>query len=440
MEIGIISCGESVSDETAEQPLAKKRRLENNEKSLKSTFCFFLFYLDNLCYTFLKKNILVFFLQKINTALFLFLATIELANCYFLIENSDEKESILDRFRIENKWNGLNDFPQYFEIKFKQNGQVFKHRKYPDIHVIDKDGNPKKYALKKSEDFQHYINLEGNAYATLIKNNNSDDSYRFIGRIFSKTEANTTFDIYPVKKVENPKTFNPKNKYYHAIKKRNTKDETKNHSFLNTLKNKDYIVEKKKSLKSANLLRKLTKSGTGQFVLNLETIIVADYSLINEHKRISKSEDLDVVFNNLRIYLSHVMHAVDQKYQNSFKNDNEMKINIFLTNFVFVTDPAEAPWVDPSLVGDPNNPTYDNQDVIVATPTIQSFKNYMESKTFPFEYDHAMALFKKDLWADGNDIPENRKGVAGFAYVAGTCENIRYSVTEEQGGFRSIFD
>lgn len=89
-----------------------------------------------------------------------------------------------------------------------------------------------------------------------------------------------------------------------------------------------------------------------------------------------------------------------------------MKINIFLTNFVFVTvnnfflfyieqlsicylkDPSEAPWVDSSIVGDPNFPTYQGQEVIVATPTITTFRNYMESKSFPFEYDHAMALFK----------------------------------------------
>ena len=46
------------------------------------------------------------------------------------------------------------------------------------------------------------------------------------------------------------------------------------------------------------------------------------------------------------------------------------------------------------MVGDPNFPSYEGQDVIVATPTITAFRNYMESKIFPFEYDHAMALFK----------------------------------------------
>ena len=32
-----------------------------------------------------------------------------------------------------------------------------------------------------------------------------------------------------------------------------------------------------------------------------------------------------------------------------------------------------------------------------------------------------------------------RTGVAGFAYVKGTCTNIRYSVSEDQGGFTSIY-
>lgn len=68
---------------------------------------------------------------------------------------------------------------------------------------------------------------------------------------------------------------------------------------------------------------------------------------------------------------------------------------INLLNFLIVIkDPSEASYVNPNLVGDPNYPTFEGQDVIVATPTIQAFKNYMESKTFPFQYDHAMALFK----------------------------------------------
>lgn len=82
----------------------------------------------------------------------------------------------------------------------------------------------------------------------------------------------------------------------------------------------------------------------------------------------------------------------------------------------------------------------------------------MNSKTFDFQYDHAMALFKylniiilftdkmfsiyflrKDLWKDGTDSPSVRTNVAGFAYLKGVCNNIRYSVSEDQGGFSSIY-
>ncbi|RNA20468.1 A disintegrin and metallo ase with thrombospondin motifs [Brachionus plicatilis] len=211
----------------------------------------------------------------------------------------------------------------------------------------------------------------------------------------------------------------------------------------------------------------------------------------------------------MRVYFSHLMHSVDQKYQNSFKNDLQMKINILLTNFLFLTDPLETTWADSSISGDPQYPTYDGKEVIVANPALIRFRLSNVFKIFKFDLifkaeiynqkihysevlqtdlshpglgpdlrlvsfefnlflsrlklvilaqylkfnfkfidlmekiskirNHFLVVIIKDLWGQSNSGPEQRKGIAGLAYLDGTCTSNRYSISEENGGFSSIY-
>ena len=63
----------------------------------------------------------------------------------------------------------------------------------------------------------------------------------------------------------------------------------------------------------------------------------------------------------------------------------------------------------------------------------------MNSKTFPFTYDQATALFSKDMWSpDTTQTPDTKAGVVGFAYVSAICTSNRYSIIEEYGGFQEV--
>ena len=51
-------------------------------------------------------------------------------------------------------------------------------------------------------------------------------------------------------------------------------------------------------------------------------------------------------------------------------------------------------WTNPSIVGEAANPTYNGRDVILMTYTLTAFKDYMNSLTLSFDFDHAIGLFK----------------------------------------------
>lgn len=65
-----------------------------------------------------------------------------------------------------------------------------------------------------------------------------------------------------------------------------------------------------------------------------------------------------------------------------------------MINLNLLKNPSELYWLNPSYVGDPLYPAYNGRQVVVATPALNAFANYMNSKSLPFSYDHAVALFK----------------------------------------------
>ena len=107
--------------------------------------------------------------------------------------------------------------------------------------------------------------------------------------------------------------------------------------------------------------------------------------------------------------------------------------------FNFLKNTADIQWANPSVVGDPANPTYNGREVILTDPTINAFTAYMNSKTFPFNYDQASAFFSKDLWSSFTGQPAtSRSAVAGYAFIGSVCGTNRYSIQEEFGGFQSV--
>jgi hypothetical protein len=77
--------------------------------------------------------------------------------------------------------------------------------------------------------------------------------------------------------------------------------------------------------------------------------------------------------------------------------------------------------------------------VVVAGLALKAFTDYMNSKTFTFEYDHAAGFFDKDIWSDDVDAaaftlsptrvaPSKRRSVVGLAFVGAACGFFWHSI------------
>ena len=55
---------------------------------------------------------------------------------------------------------------------------------------------------------------------------------------------------------------------------------------------------------------------------------------------------------------------------------------------------SDCEWSNPQIVGDPSYPTYKNRPVIVSGSALTNLTSFMNSKAFPFKYDHAIGLLK----------------------------------------------
>ncbi len=92
------------------------------------------------------------------------------------------------------------------------------------------------------------------------------------------------------------------------------------------------------------------------------------------------------------------------------------------------------------MVGDPNNLSYEGKDVLITTAAFDAFANFMNSKKFPFAYDHAVGVFNKDLWSAYSFQPINsRKAVSGFSPIGQICSKSgKYSIVEDLSGFTNL--
>lgn len=69
-----------------------------------------------------------------------------------------------------------------------------------------------------------------------------------------------------------------------------------------------------------------------------------------------------------------------------------MYVKITKLNSSLFKTQRDSSWTDPSLVG--YTTKYNGREVLLTTATIDAFRNYMNSLSLPFTYDHAVGLFK----------------------------------------------
>ncbi|RNA14579.1 flocculation FLO11-like, partial [Brachionus plicatilis] len=332
-------------------------------------------------------------------------------------------------------------FPETFRVNFVANGKSYsinfgrvpKDQNYPigsaNINILE-SGSTKKYKIDESEDekFELYKEFDGLSIATLIKNNqyvpgqSDEDQFRILITIFDSYLG--TSEIFPVSNNQGERRKRSVQRFTYIMQTRRVEDQNLvDQKYVNLIKSK---IEKKSKRAAPN----------GQpFNLFVEVLLVADNTIYEDHIRFAGTNDTDLVFLYMRTYFAHYFNGINQRFQNSFTNDPDLRITIKLTNFLFLTTPADSFWSDPSLVGISSVSSYRGRQVVTTNRTLEAFKNFMNSLSIPFNYDHAIGLFNKDLWeATGSNI-EERSAVRGYSFVGTVCSDSRYSISEELGGF-----
>lgn len=71
--------------------------------------------------------------------------------------------------------------------------------------------------------------------------------------------------------------------------------------------------------------------------MDVETLVVVDTSIYEDHKNYLAVTNQQTILDHIRIYYAHTMNGVNDKYQNSFINDPDLKINIKLVHLLILT-------------------------------------------------------------------------------------------------------
>jgi hypothetical protein len=104
------------------------------------------------------------------------------------------------------------------------------------------------------------------------------------------------------------------------------------------------------------------------------------------------------------------------RFSNSFAHDPDLYLSIRLTSILIYTvnilifyvlntykktntkiiikNPVSTPWTNKTLVAVPGYPTFNGINTILASNGLNEFTKAMQSRSFPFRYDHAVAITK----------------------------------------------
>ncbi|CAF0730548.1 unnamed protein product [Brachionus calyciflorus] len=369
---------------------------------------------------------------------------------------SETNSSLIKDFRIDLPEILGDAFPRSFSVEFTELEQNFsiEFEKYElkvdnqlvknldDIYIIDPTSKqPVKYSNSMpSENYGLYVQKYGDGFATLIQNRRDDKNrFRLFGTVYSNG-TDLAFDIAPLvdKRFKRGVNYDSKRNYHKITRRSITEDPSEIELIHPEDDLKDYIVLPDTPInakKNYKFMKKRALNGQ-PITLNVELLVVTDSTVFNTHQKFAGTSNTEIVFLHMRHYYAHLMHGVNQRYQNSLRNDPDLRINIVLTNFLFLTDPSEQLWLNPQFVGNAANPTFNGREVVITFRTLNAFADYMNKKVFPFSYDHAVALFNKDLWS--SDQSASRSMTVGFASIGTICNSYKFSLCEDIGGFTNL--
>lgn len=230
-----------------------------------------------------------------------------------------------------------------------------------------------------------------------------------------------------------------------VVKERRKRDLAKISTKFDSHKNHHIVQKRSLSVyfddlnvnKNVKINRRGKRAVNGQpIVLNIELLVVTDSDVYKNFQTLAGTTDQQTVFQLMRHYYAHLINGVNQRYQVSLANDPDLRINVILTNFLFLTQASEEQWL--RLSADPTYPTYNGKPTAVADKTAQNFANYIDNLKLSFNFDHAAGLFNKQIISDDNTAPiQNRANTAGYCpgYI---CTPMKYSINEDFGGFSNL--
>ena len=128
------------------------------------------------------------------------------------------------------------------------------------------------------------------------------------------------------------------------------------------------------------------------FDLYVETLVVTDYTVFDDHKIRAGSTDSNKVMSHMRVYFAHLFNGIAQRYLNSA--DSDLRIFVKLSNYLFLNNLTESNWTSSTLYGVPGNPTYDGKEVVNSELVLGALKDYINSLSLSFSFDHAIGFFK----------------------------------------------
>lgn len=238
---------------------------------------------------------------------------------------------VCDPIRLENFQLVHHDnkpFPDTFSIRIDQLGHArnFKRSQnyvLPQVSIL-KDGKAEIFEFKNQEKHEIYTEINGDGFATVVLGN--DNKLRMYGRIF---EEDKHYDIMP--ELGKNARLNSNNQA-HLLYKRALKPEINNLNF-----GQDFIPNPNYKPKE-NINKKRQRAFNGQpIVADVETLVVIDPTVYQDHKKLLNSSDDSKIFEHIRVYYAHTMNGVNEKYQNSLKTDPDLRINIKLVHVLILT-------------------------------------------------------------------------------------------------------
>jgi hypothetical protein len=215
--------------------------------------------------------------------------------------------------------------------------------------------------------------VNGDGFATLVKNKldlSNQNDFRIIATLYDRDS--NVYDIIPYLK-------GPLNRLKLTYVSRKNK--------LNLNFPHDYITPKsemkRKETKEEVVTGKVYNGGPVE--MYTEVLLYIDVSNYENHIQMAGTSEYDLVLAHIEVYYIHFMNGINQRYQNSLKNDPDLRLTIGTKN---IAVESEFPyWYNNTGIFNGENIEY-----LDAEEGLYSFTTFMESVNVPFEYDLGAAL------------------------------------------------